>query len=52
MLFEELRGGRASHMWLSVGEEDKLEREARSGFRRRHAEYLRARRALDRFVGP
>jgi hypothetical protein len=49
MLFEELRGGRMSHMWLSVGEEDKLEREARSGLRRRHAQYLRARKALDRF---
>jgi hypothetical protein len=51
MLFEQFRGGHASHMWLATGEEHKLEREAILGARRRHAEYLRARKALDRIVG-
>jgi hypothetical protein len=51
MLFEVMRGGRAGHMWLSVGEEKKLEREAEGGFRHRIAKYREARKALDRLMG-
>jgi len=50
MLFEQLRGGHASHSWLGVGEELKLEQEAISEERQRRTDYLRARKALDRFV--
>ncbi len=51
MLFEKLRGGQASHSWLNVGEESKLQREARSGIRRRVAQQREARKALDRIGG-
>jgi hypothetical protein len=51
MLFEIMRGGRAAHAWLSIGEEGKLEREAREGLRPRVARYHAARRALDRLMG-
>jgi hypothetical protein len=50
MLFEQLRGGRSSHSWLNDGEEGKLASEATSGFERRRADYLSARKALDRFL--
>lgn len=52
MLFEIMRAGAGSGgMWLNVGEETKLEREAKGGFRQRIAEHREARRALDRLMG-
>jgi hypothetical protein len=51
MLFEVMRAGRAGHMWLNLGEERKLEREARAGLPHRIAKYREARKALDRLMG-
>lgn len=51
MLFETMRAGRKGTMWLNVGEEKKLEREAKGGFRQRIAKHRQARKALNRFLG-
>jgi hypothetical protein len=51
MVFEQSRGGRAIHSWLNVGEEDKLEREARSGLSHRIELHRESMRALDRIAG-
>lgn len=51
MLFEYMRAGRGGGMWLNVGEERKLELEARGGFRQRIAKHREARKALARFLG-
>jgi hypothetical protein len=51
MLFEVMRAGRAGHSWLKVGEERKLEREAKGGSRYRIAKHREARKALDRLLG-
>lgn len=51
MLFEIMRAGRGGGMWLNVGEERKLELEAKGGFRQRFAKHREARKALDRLMG-
>ncbi len=50
MLFEKICGGRGIYMWLNVGEERKLEREARESLRHRIARYREARKALDQII--
>ena len=52
MLFEYMRAGQGGGMWLNVGEERKLELEAKGGFRQRVAKRREARKALARFLGP
>lgn len=49
LLFESMLRGRASHMWLNVGEEKKLEREAKDNPRCRLSKYRKAKKALDAF---
>lgn len=51
MLLEVMRAGRGGGMWLNLGEERKLEREAKGGFRRRIAKHREARKALDCLMG-
>jgi hypothetical protein len=49
MMFEHARGGAISHSWLNKGEENKLEKEAKKGLKRRKASVIQCRNIQHRF---